>query len=110
VVWSFFVFVPYETIPDVVSFWTAFVIWVVSLALAMWALRNKPPVRIRSLFGDIWIIIGIVVISLVLFQSRWSLLHSIALATMPGVLTGVLVGMNIILIPRILRGQIGPGQ
>jgi hypothetical protein len=109
VIWSFFLFVPYETIPDAGSFWTAFVTWAVPIALVIWALRNKSPKRISQVFSDVIIVVGIAVISLVLLQNRWSLLHSLTLAAMPGVLTGILVGVNGLLIPRIFRGQIGPG-
>lgn len=41
--------------------------------------------------------------------SRWSPLQSAADAAMPGVLCGILVGMNILFISRILKGQVGPG-
>jgi hypothetical protein len=109
VVLSYFLFVPYGTIPDVGSFWIAFLAWAVPMALAILAVRNKSPKRISQVFSDVIIVVGIAIIALVLLQNRWSLLHSLTLAAMPGVLTGILVGVNCLLIPRILKGQIGPG-
>jgi hypothetical protein len=110
IIWSFFLLVPYESIPDKDIFWTAFVIWAIPLVAVVWASRNKPQKRMNQLFGDVIIFVSLSGGVILFLQSRWSFLHAAVIAIMPGFLFGVLVGINSILIPRILKGQVGPGH
>lgn len=109
VVLSFFYLVPYDTIPDKYVFWLAFGGWAIPLIIMIWAVRNKPPKKMNGLLGDAMIVVGIAIISLIVLQNRWGPLHSVTLAAMPGVLSGIMIGVDSWLILRIVKGQIGPG-
>jgi hypothetical protein len=109
VVVSFFYLVPYDTIPNKDLFWFAFVGWAVPLVIVVWAVRNKPPRRMNGLLSDTMIVVGIAIISLIVLQNRWDPLHSVTLAAMPGVLSGIMIGVDSWLVLRIAKGQIGRG-
>lgn len=109
IIWIFFIFSPYDTISDKTTFWIAFTVWASPLVVCIWALRNQTPKRVQQVFSNVIIGIGATIIGLVIVQNRWSPLHWGVLAAMPGVLAGILIGLDSYLVPRIIRGQIGPG-
>ncbi len=109
VIWAFFLLVPYATIPDKNVFWVAFLSWALPFVIVAWEVRNKSPKGLNRLLSDVIVAVGFSIGATFFLQNRWSLLHSALLAAMPGVLTGVLVGVDSLLLPRIFKGQIGPG-
>ncbi len=110
VILSYFFFVPYDTISDKAAFWTALILWASPLAISIWAVRNQTPSRARGIMSDVIIVVGVIMLAVVVLQNKYTLLQWAAVSALPGFLTGILVGVDSFLIPRIVRGQVGPGH
>jgi hypothetical protein len=109
VILSYFLLVPYQTIPDKSLFWIGFGLWALPMMVAIWFVRNKPSTRVNQILGDAIIAEAFGILGMLAAQNRWNILTSISWAAMPGILTGILIGTDTLLISRIFKGQIGPG-
>jgi peptidoglycan/LPS O-acetylase OafA/YrhL len=108
VIWSFFVLVPYDTIPNKPLFWSAFLGWALPMiAIFLWVRNIKESSRIQKQFSTVLIAEMFVFFVVLGASNRWTFLDPVIGAVMPGVLSGILIGTTSILWIKIYKGTIG---
>lgn len=96
VFWYFYGQVPYESIPNKLLFWPSFIGWASILTLFPWAFRNTSSRRELRAFGNLMIIIGIVGLVMATWGWQFDTLRPAGYAMIPGVLTGALIGGDLV--------------
>ena len=99
-VW-FLVIIPYNTVPDKLTFWISFAAWAVPPITIEWMYVNTPTKREMNAYTNMTIGIGLLAIVFGVAAGSVSLLVPIAMALVPGVLAGGLIGGDTTLIWKL---------
>ena len=107
-IWAFFLLVPYETVPNKELFGLGLGFWAIPNILSIWFVRNRPPRRVNQILGDAIILDTFAIVAMLGAQSRWPILTSITLASIPGIFAGILLGTDTLLLQGLYTGKLGP--
>jgi hypothetical protein len=101
----FFVFFPYDTIPSKVLFWSSFVIWFLPTALTAWIVRDMTRDRAKKIYGKFFFAVGISGLVISSLSNRYDAWIPILFAALPGVLNGLGLGIDSVLLWKFYRGR-----
>lgn len=97
----FIAVLPYSSIPNKPVFWIAFIVWTIPPIAVEWLYVNAPTKPEINAYANMMIGVGILAIALVIASGPISALDPIAMALVPGLLAGGLIGSDSTLVWKL---------